>query len=189
MNDPNLAGASDADKRIWNSYVYWARSAFGLPPSDLAISNPELRLPAEEEKLLHAIVFAVFALEYRLRSVYMLLNLSVRRHDGVMSLLDNLEHRTKGIERKGKQITFPNEWKKVRGNLKKLVELRNHIAHGKRQDVSKLLRDAKPPLKAQAVEGYNALVDAIRIINVAISYDTKTGADLTKYYAKLQLEV
>ena len=187
MRDTNLAGAEPEEQLLWNSYVYWARSAFGEPAPDLIVADPTSRLAPQDDKLLHALVFTTFALEYRLRSVYELLELPVRKNDGVSKLIENLERRTAGMQRKGKAITFPSEWKDLRKRLQKLLELRNKIAHGQRAPVSELLNATDPPLKTQAIDGYNALIDAIRIINVAISYDTREGDELDEYYAQLQV--
>ena len=188
MKDPtNLAGVDPVDRRLWNSYVFWARNCFGTPPSTLMISDPDDRISPEKERLLHSLVFSTFALEYRLHSVYETLGLAVRKGDGLWKLLENLERRTNGTRRNGTLIVFPDEWKEVRVRLQRLLELRNKIAHGQRGPVTALLGETEPSLAKQAVDGYNAVIDAIRIINVAIAYDTKTGDALSSYYAQLQV--
>jgi hypothetical protein len=189
MNDPqNLAGAAPRDQRLWNSYVYWARASFGAPPAQLIIADPNARISIEHAALLHALLFATFALEYRLRSVYELLGLSVRKKDGLWNLLENPDRRTQGLVRRRKRVVFPQEWQSVRARLQRLLELRNRIAHGQRDPVALLLGETNPTLRERAVDGYNAVIDAIRIINVAIGYEKKRGAALRNYYAQLQVQ-
>lgn len=189
MRDPalNIAGATDEDRRLWNSYVYWARESLGPVPDTFIVADPDARLSAADASALRAILFTAFALEYRLRSVYEALSLSVRQRDGLGTLLGNLQRRTEGrVGLNRRRIAFSAEWAAVKLRLDNLVSLRNRVAHGKRGPVAELLRDAEPSLSAQAVDGYNALIDAIRVINLAIGYESRRGKALDNYYSPLQ---
>lgn len=87
----------------------------------------------------------------------------------------------------GVAIQFDAEWRTVRTRLKRLLELRNQIVHGKREPVAALLRATAPSLSEEAASGYDALIDAIRVISVAIGYEYRTGNELEDYYRALQV--
>jgi len=191
MRDPgvNLAGPKVGDQHLWNTYVFWARSAFpDSLPTGLIISDPTARMPPARDTALRAILFAAFALEYRLRSVYDVLGLAPRDRDTLWALLSNLTIRTNGINGlRGDPIVFPREWARVRRRLQKLLEVRNSIAHGRRSAVRRIVEQASPRLSQFARTSYNAVIDAIRITNVAIGYDARAGRERRKYYAQLKL--
>jgi hypothetical protein len=184
---PNLAGAASPDQRLWNTYIYWARNALPGPFEHLSISEPIERLPQGDSDALQAILFTAFALEFRLRSVYEALGIHVRSGDGLSALLNNLHKRIDGQQGfTGGIIALPAEWVEVRGRLQALLQLRNRIAHGNRRPVSELLDD-RASLRARAADGYNAFIDAVRIINKAIGYEWREGQELLTYYAALSV--
>jgi len=185
----NLAGDKSRDQRLWNSYVYWARAAFpGDLPATMSIKNARARIGTQQQSSLQAIVFSTFALEYRLRSVYAALGLGTRRRDGLWDLASNLEVRTRSVSGlNGKPVRFPAEWRRVLPRVQRLLELRNSIAHGNAPRVGDLLAAQGPSIKVQARRGYNAFIDAVRVINIAIGYEDRRGADLRAYYAALKV--
>jgi hypothetical protein len=191
MNDPvvNIAGGDARDQRLWNTYVFWARAAFPEPiPANVTIGNASARLALERQRSLQAIVFSTFALKYRLRSVYAALGIQARRRDGLWELSSNLQSRTRssrGLD--GKPIRFAAEWRQVLPRIQKLLELRNKIAHGNSRSVATLLVARSPSIKLQARRGYNTFIDAVRVINLAIGYEDRRGADLRDYYKAMKV--
>ncbi len=191
MRDPktNLAGTSVGDRRLWNTYVYLARTAFTeAVPGDLIIASANARVSARNQSSLEAVLFSAFALEYRLRSVYSALGLSVRRRDGLWDLLSNLELRARSVPGfHGRAIRFPAEWKRVLPRLQRLLELRNLIAHGHTTKVRALISSRWPSMRREARRCYNAFIDGVRIINIAIGYESLRGAELRAYYSALKV--
>jgi hypothetical protein len=185
----NLAGSTLPDQQLWNTYVYWSRAVFPEPLSGtVAMSRSRARIATRDQRSLQAIVFSTFALEYRLRSVYSALGLQTRWRDGLWDLASNLERRTTGVVGlNGRPVRFAAEWRRILPRIQKLLESRNSIAHGNALKVGQLITAQRPSIKVQARRGYNAFIDAIRVINLAIGYEDLLGADLRKYYAALKV--
>jgi hypothetical protein len=191
MRDPvvNVAGGDEHDQRLWNTYVYWARATFPERiPENVVISRSASRISVSSQRSLQAILFATFALEYRLRSVYAVLGLGVRRRDGLWELASNLQRRTSNsLGMNGQRIQFRAEWRRVLPRIQTLLELRNKIAHGNAGSVAGLVSARSPSIKVQARRGYNTFIDAIRVINLAIGYEDLRGRDLRNYYNAMKV--
>ena len=154
----------------------------------LAIAEPDACLGFPQQGSLQAVVFAAFALEYRLRTVYDALGLVPRDRDGLWDLASKLEQASRGrTGLNGKPVKFSAEWRTVLPRINRLSELRNRIAHGKANKVGDLITDRSPSMKVQARRGYNSFIDAVRIINVAIGYEWRRGEDRRQYYAALRV--
>lgn len=184
-----MAGESRDDRRQWNTYVSWSRGAFAEPiDKALKIAYQQSCMPESVQASLRAIVFTTFALEYRLRSVYDALGLEYRRRDGIWDLASNLEARSRnalGVD--GKLVRFPAEWRRILTRIQHLIESRNAIAHGNSMKVRGLVTGRAPSLKVRARRDYNAFVDAVRVINVAVGYEKLRGVELRNYYAALKV--
>lgn len=184
----NVAGATVADRRLWNTYMFWARSsvAESIPP-ELDMADDRNRLSATRARSLQAILFSCFMLEYRLRRVYEVLGLQTRKRDTIWALLDSMPSRLSAVRSLNRtKIRLPAEWARIRKRLQHLLELRNVIAHGRYAEVKSLLRKRPSRLVAEACRGYNAVIDAVRILNVAIGAETLRGTELRRYYRRLK---
>jgi hypothetical protein len=191
MPVPNLGGSTPEQERLWRTYLYWARSH--LDPktrsnSQLYIAKASNRLGQPTSEALQAVILTAVALEYRLRRTLESLNLSVRKRDGLGVLLDTFKGRLESAYcfDNGHPIRLPPEWRQVHRRLKHLVEARNRIVHGKHLD---LLRELSNTRKARrrAASYFNALVDAMRIINEAIGRPAPSPPGARQYYKPLKL--
>lgn len=188
----DVAGIADADKKLWHTYMFWARAAVDpRTPSNRAldISRPRRRIRPTDARALQAILFTAFALEYRLKRIYEVLGLRSRRRDTLGTLIANFRRRIEAAARidGAGAVRLPLDWSRVEKHLSKLNELRNAIAHG---NYAKVIAEgsAKPRALPQiARSSYNVLVDAIRITNGAIGYDQRTRQEAVKYYRQLKV--
>src|SRR5687768_8248685 len=99
---PNLAGDTARERRVWNSYLFAARSGADAGTAAdplLDIARAASRLPAGKEQALQEIVFSSFALEYRMRRIFKVLGLSHRERDTLGSLVANFLARVQGAPR------------------------------------------------------------------------------------------
>src|SRR5690349_11624323 len=88
------AGETPQDIQLWNTYLFWALSAASPSKSRvrlLPITKPANRIKKSTARNLQAILFAAFALEYRLRRIYDFLGLQVRKNDTLGALLRNFQ--------------------------------------------------------------------------------------------------
>ena len=67
-----------------------------------------------------------------------------------------------------------------------LVNFRNKIAHANYEGVLRLLAGIDP--EERALEFYNAVVDAIKLINIGTGHDEGTEEERELYYSPLYLE-
>jgi hypothetical protein len=186
----NLAGNSRNDQRLWNTYVFWARSE--LAPSSsaaLEIGRSRNRITNKRANAFRAIVFAAFVLEYRIKRIYGELGVTFKHKDTLGQLLKDFKRRVEAKSRLDNQrpIRFPREWDGIYSRLTMLKELRNEIAHAKYAQLQARIGAKPRSLLRRAFSSYNSVIDAIRVTNVAIGYDTRTGSVVRAYYRQLRL--
>ena len=188
----NIAGTSDDDRRLWNTYLFWARSAVApttFSITSLDISKPSRRVRATDARALHAIVFTAFTLEYRFKRVYEVLGLKSRNRDTLGTLITNFRRRIEAARRLDGSglVKLPRGWGRIHTRLIALNNARNAIAHGNYADVLVKLSSRPRALPQLAQTSYNALVDVIRITNSAIGYDLRPAAEARQYYRQLKV--
>jgi hypothetical protein len=130
----NLAGLTDTEVRLWNTYLFWARSALPLPlPTSLHISSKENRLDLRRAQALQAIVLSAFALEYRIKRVFDIQNVAYDAKVPLGLLLSEFQEKLEKTNRldDGNLVQLPREWARLYNRLKRLKDLRNNIAHAK----------------------------------------------------------
>lgn len=188
----NIAGQSEGDQRLWNTYLFWARGT--LDPTtrknrSLDISKARQRIPASTATSLQIILFVAFALEYRLKRIYEVLDLGSRKRDGLGTLIQNFRRRLEVTPRLDDAglIRLPPEWTRVQKRLEELNRLRNALVHGKYDEVLKSIAVEPRKMRQVARASYNALVDVIRITNQAIGYDTGKQRKTRAYYKQLKV--
>ena len=186
----SLAGDSNQDRQLWNTYFSWARSV--LDPKrrqELARKAQFRRISRHKAAHLQAIVFAAFALEYRVKRIYKVLGLAHREKDTLGSLLSHFRHRVETAERLDGhgRVQLPAQWKSIEARLRELNRFRNSIAHANYQQVLDFLPNDARRSRAVARRCFNALVDAIHVTNKAIGYETLSESDATRYYRKLKI--
>jgi hypothetical protein len=187
-----IAGITDEDRKLWNTYLFWARGAVdpGTPSNRaLDIAKQRRRVRATDARALQAILFTVFALEYRLKRIYEVLGLKPRKRDTLGTLINNFRHRVESARRLDRSglVRLPPEWSRVHQRLSKLNDLRNAIAHGNYAKVIAEVSSRPRAMPRLARTSYNVLVDVIRITNNAIGYDLRTKREIVKYYRRLKV--
>ena len=188
------AGETLQDKQLWHTYLFWALSAAATgksKPKALQISKQANRVKRSTARNLQAILFAAFALEYRLKRIYEILGLHVRRNDTLGALLRNFPHRiatARRIDGKG-YVRLSKEWTSIQKRLEKLCQWRNAIAHANYKQVLILLPSDTRKSRNQARDCYNAVIDTIRVTNRAIGYDADSWKADRKYYARLRIKL
>jgi len=188
----SIAGDSPEDQQLWNTYVFWARSV--LDPSTsrrsgLLIARVSNRIRRSTSTHLQAIVFAAFALEYRIRRIYEVLGLAHRKRDTLGKLLSNFRRRVETADRldgKGR-VRLPAEWPSIEARLRRVNTLRNDIAHANYQDVLKLLPADARKSRAVARDCFNALVKAIQVTNRAVGYEHRSVREVNRDYRRLKI--
>lgn len=188
----NIAGQSERDQLLWNTYLYWARGT--LDPTtrknrSLDISKARRRIPASTATSLQIILFVSFALEYRLKRIYEVLGLSSRKRDGLGTLIDNFRRRVEVTPRLDGAglIQLPPEWTRVQRRLEELNRLRNALVHGNYAKVLEAIAVEPRKIRQVARGSFNVLVDVIRITNQAIGYDTGKHRKTRAYYQRLKV--
>lgn len=186
----NLAGGGRDDIRVWNTYLHWARNA--LPPSSfgsLDIDDPHNRLTATKANALRAVVFAAFALEYRIKRLYEELGVTYDQKEPLGALLSDFKNRVEATIRMddGKPIVLAGEWTRLYARLVRLKNLRNTVAHAKFAELQSELGSTPSAMTRTAMQSYNAVVDFIRVSGQAIGYEPTTGLASRQYFMKLRL--
>jgi hypothetical protein len=186
------AGETPQDIQLWNTYLFWAFSAASPARSRarrLRITKRANRIKRSTERNLQAILFAAFAIEYRLKRIYEFLGLQVRRNDTLGALVTNFRQRMATAKRpdgKG-HVKLPTEWTSIEKRLKDLCKWRNAIAHANYKEVLTLLpSDTRKSLR-QARKYYNTVIDTIRVTNRAIGYEAAPKREDRKFYARLKI--
>jgi hypothetical protein len=186
----NLAGVSPDDQRLWNTYVYWARSELAPGSSNkLDIGKVHNRITSTRAKAFRAIVFAAFVLEYRVKRIYEELGVTFHHKDTLGTLLKDFQKRVEAKARvdNGRPIQLPREWSGIYGRLTMLKQLRNEIAHAKYAQLRTRVGLSPRTLLRRAFSCYNSVIDAIRVTNIAIGYHTRASSVMRPYYRQLRL--
>ena len=187
-------GVTDNDKKLWHSYFYWARqNAIRLtitkyPTSDAIIDDDERRIDPNISTSIQTIIFSAFTLEYRLRRVRIALNAPFRKRDTLRNLLESFWDRLTDCRKVNGEgnCEKPEGWEDCSTKLMELVNFRNKIAHANYEGVLRLLAGIDP--EERALEFYNAVVDAIKLINIGTGHDKGTEGERELYYSPLYLE-
>lgn len=79
----------------------------------------------------------------------------------------------------------PPEWKECADTLDTLVSVRNAIAHANYEETLRILSATKDPAD-MARKYYNALIDAIMLINISTGYDTRPCHEIEEYFKPLK---
>jgi hypothetical protein len=188
-------GDGPESRRLWHTYFHLARSAVlpflpeAPPDCEPAIADdPSNRLPEDTALALQAIVLAAFVLEYRLKRVLTCLGIPPRENASLRSLVDGFWGRVGRIDRlhgAGK-CRRPPDWDLVERKLVELVDLRNQIAHADYPQLLAWCRDESIVRRASVL--YLAVVDAVRLINIHTGSETRSPADVERYFLPLRVK-
>lgn len=184
-------GKSKEEAALWFTHLHWCRTSLGIPHNPLVVvDDPANRLTDAESRALQTVVFAAFTLEYRLKSVLLLIVGTITKKDYLRCLLtelwDRLENRTR-IDN-GEQIVEPPGWGPVLGQLMELAQLRNDIAHCNRKKILAFLHDNDVEPLARARRLYNSVVDGIGLINYAVGHDPRPLPEIQEYLRPVKAE-
>lgn len=188
----NIAGQTVDEQKFWHTYLFWARSSLDGSTSrkrSLLISKRSNRIKTTRSLHLQAIVFVAFALEYRLKRVLEECNVGYRKMDTLGPLLRNFKHRIEMASRvdgKG-PIRLPTEWDSIESRLRRVIQLRNAVAHPNYQRWQTVWPADTRWSRACAKDAFNALVDMIRVTNKAVGYDSRSDREARAYYGTLKV--
>src|SRR3990172_3200916 len=113
---PDVSATSLGNKRLWNTYMFWARSSLTVPlDSWWQIADPRNRIHTDRSQALQAIVFAALVLEYRIKATYEFVSAS---YDSGLTLGGLLNTFKTTIERalrfdNRQPIKLPREWARI----------------------------------------------------------------------------
>ena len=189
---PTFDGETSQDRQLWQTYLFWARErALSRDDRDLRpaiVDDPNRRVSPEVSNALQLILFSAFVLEYRMKRVLSCMQARLRDSDNLSILVQNFWKRLnkKGrLDSKG-TCAPPGDWQNIEDIVGKLADLRNDIAHADYEDVLEFLsRRGEPVPTSQRY--YNAVIDAIRLINEGTGYDDRSTADLRSYFDPLKV--
>ncbi len=187
----SIAGDLPEDQQLWHTYFWWPRAILSPSAHRKLPTGPTFRrLPRSRTAHLQAIVFAAFALEYRIKRIYEVLHLSYREKDTLGVLLANFRRRVETARRlDGKGLVrLPAEWASIEPRLQHLNTIRNQIAHANYRKLLRLLPRDSRQSRGVALRCFNALIDAIRVTNRAVGgYEDLPTRDARGYYARLKI--
>jgi len=187
-------GETDADRKLWHTYLYWARQEARYPCTDTPmepkaiVDDQAKRIGDDTAAALRIIVFSCFALEYRLKRILKALKAQFSERENFGKVFSQFWNRLSEKERldgKGKCIP-PSEWSVIETDLKSLIQLRNNIAHANYSETLQFISGSLDPV-ATARKFYNALVDAIRLVNQGTGYDVRDPEELKEYFGPLRV--
>jgi hypothetical protein len=191
---PTFDGSTDNDRRLWNTYIalakYHAIRTGGQPakPQHSIAEDPTKRVEEPLAEALQTILFSCFALEYRLKRVLSEMNPQSKPKCGLESLVKgrfwDLLQNTDRCDGKGK-CARPKEWATCEPKLTELTRLRNKIAHANYEDVLRFFGKPDPLMLARGY--YNAVVDAVMLINIGTGYDTSPLDEIEEYFRSLRV--
>ncbi|MFC1890094.1 hypothetical protein ACFL4G_10095 [Thermodesulfobacteriota bacterium] len=186
-------GDAPEDRSLWHTYLFLAKqhaisvgghSATG----DLAIADdPANRISDRLAEALQTILFSSFVLEYRLKRVLHSMGATPKPKETLGPLFDRFWSALQSIDRcdgKGKCVA-PAEWSNCEPTLRKLIFLRNKMAHANYSEVLTFFGQAKPA--ALAIEYYNVVVEAIKLINFGTGYETRPLDVVEEYFQPLHV--
>ncbi len=186
-------GDSQDDRKLWHTYLYWAReramtSASAIPVAGVIVDDPGNRVDSSIGRSLQAILFSSFALEYRLKRVLICMDVSFPKKETMGPFLERFWSRLRAVARldgRGK-CSAPAGWQRLEPHLKRLVDLRNNIAHANYTETLNFLSVGDNP-QQQARNFYNYVVDAIRLVNEGTGYDTRSNEELDEHFRPLKV--
>ena len=189
-----IHGDTEADQKLWQTYFYWARQRAKtcLPSAEPAegtiVNDPNDRVSEALSNALQSIVFSAFALEYRLKRTLCYMNCMPKKRIMLKELLDKFWTYLAATERKDRQgkCKAPVNWQSCEDKLSELVTLRNKIAHGNYNEILGEFTNEQDAAD-KAKELYNAVVEAMMLINIATGYNTRTRDEIEAYFAPLRV--
>ncbi|MGZ3579287.1 MAG: hypothetical protein ACXU98_09735 [Syntrophales bacterium] len=187
-------GENEINRRLWFAYLYWARNEVRYPASEspkelkALVDEPANRIPDDISASLKTIVFSCFALEYRLRQVLKALNVEYPNKEPFGPFFNKFWSRLSSTIRLDGEgyCKQPNDWGAIESELKSLIKMRNDIAHANYRETIQFFSAFKNPM-GRARELYNAVVDAIRIVNQGTGYDTRGENEIAAYFRPLKV--
>jgi len=186
-------GDSQDDKKLWHTYLYWAReramaSPSAIPAPGVFVDDPVNRVDSSIGKSLQTILFSSFALEYRLKRVLICMNVSFLKKETMGPFLKKFWSRLRAVVRLDGcgNCSVPTSWQGLEPHLRRLIDLRNNIAYANYMETLNFLSEATNP-EQQARNYYNYVVDAIRLVNEGTGCDTRSNKELDEYFKPLKV--
>lgn len=186
-------GDSQDDRKLWHTYLYWAReqamtSSSAIPVAGVIVDDPISRVDSSIGRSLQTILFSSFALEYRLKRVLICMNVSFPKKETMGLFLKQFWSRLRAVERLDGcgSCSPPEGWQGLESHLRRLVDLRNSIAHANYTETLNFLSAGADP-QQQARDFYNCVVDAIRLVNEGTGYETRSKEELDEYFGPLKV--
>lgn len=193
-------GDTAEDRRLWHSYLYWARERVRalsadqiVGASDTAfvgsaiVDDPNNRINDSIGVALQALVFTALALEYRLKRVLRAMGVTIPQKETLGPCLENFWRRLANVTRLDGTGPChpPADWATVEPLLRELLERRNSLAHANYPETLRFLAASSDPAK-EAIRLYNGMVEAIKLINVGTGYETRPTDEVDKYFHPLR---
>jgi hypothetical protein len=182
-------GKTDDDRALWRTYLHWGREQLRPGATGAMVDDPSKRISETESRALQAVLFSAFALEFRLKRVLTFLNASLKPDEGLKNLLKEFWSKLAGrarVDGKG-EITIPAEWDSISAVLSELADVRNDIAHANHRETLAFIRGAGSDPTTRARTFFNAVVDAIRIVNQGTGYDDRPDPELRAYFEPVKV--
>ena len=183
-------GNSPEEIKLWNTYLFWARSRVcntEVADSKIIADDPAKRLDASIGEALQAILFCAFTLEYRMKRVLLSMGFKLPEKETLGTLYEKFWPRLETMDRldRAGKCKKPVEWKECADTLKKLVSVRNDIAHANYEETIQMLSATMDPAD-MARRYYNSLIDAIMLINISTGYETRPFHEIEEYFKPLK---
>ena len=163
------------------------RSGRGSAPTGPAIVDDAAnRISEPVSRALQAVLFSAFALEYRLKRVLLANNICVSPKETLKPCLDKFWSRLAAVPRRdGHGLCLPpDEWAAIKPRLDQLVTMRNKLAHADYTEIVRFLESGQDS-EQQAKSFYQAVVEAIKLINLGTGYETRPRDEVNEYFRAL----